>query len=79
MRSPVGSAARRIEKPLPTNLEAERMALGCSLLDNSVFEQAMLLAEGDFFSQPNRLTYGAMLAIYSRGEAIDPLDVLTVP
>jgi replicative DNA helicase len=63
------------EKPLPTNLEAERMILGCALLDNSVFEQAMLLAEDDFFSTPNRLAYQKMLMIHSRGERIDPLTL----
>jgi replicative DNA helicase len=64
------------EKPLPTNLEAERMILGCSLLDNGVFEQALgALAEDDFFSPANRSAYSAMLAIQGRGETIDPLTL----
>lgn len=65
-----------LEKPLPTNLEAERYVLGCSLLDNSVFDQALgTLAEDDFFSTANRFAYAGMLALHSRGEAIDPLTL----
>jgi replicative DNA helicase len=64
------------EKPLPTNLEAERMVLGCGILDNAVFEQALgTLVEDDFFSTANRAAYAAMLALHSRGEAIDPLTL----
>jgi replicative DNA helicase len=63
------------EKPLPTNPEAERGILGCGLLDNNVIEQAALLAEADFFFDPNRLTFAAMLRLKARGEAIDPLTL----
>jgi len=65
-----------LEKPLPTNLEAEQTVLGCGILDNGVFEQALsVLDENDFFSMANRLTYAGMLALHSRGEAIDPLTL----
>lgn len=63
------------EKPLPANPEAERMVLGCSLLNSGAFEQAMRLREDDFFSSAHKCAYGAMLALHSRGEGIDPLTL----
>lgn len=64
------------EKPLPVNLEAERMILGNVLLDNAALEHAVsLLDEPDFFSTAHRCAYGAMLALQGRGQAIDPLSL----
>jgi replicative DNA helicase len=63
------------EKPLPTNLEAERMILGCALLDPAVFEQAMLLDAEDFFFPANRCAFQKMAIIHSRGETIEPLSL----
>ena len=63
------------EKPLPTNLEAERCILGCCILDNNVVEQAAILAEGDFFSTPNRVAFAAILRIKGRRETVDPLTL----
>jgi replicative DNA helicase len=63
------------EKPLPVQREAERLVLGVVLLDPGVFEQALDLAPDDFFVDANRRVFEAMLAIHSRGEAIDPLTV----
>lgn len=64
-----------LEKPLPSNPEAERMVLGCVLLDNTVFEQTAPLAEDDFFSIAHRKIYGSMRALASRGEVINPLTL----
>lgn len=63
------------EKPLPTNLEAERMILGCALLDPAVFEQAMLLDGQDFFSPANRAAFQKMAILHTRGEVINPLTL----
>lgn len=63
------------EKPLPTNLEAERCVLGVVLMDNNVLEQAALLTEDDFFSPANRSAFSAMLRLRLRGEGIDPLTL----
>ena len=63
------------EKPLPTNLEAEQMILGCSILDNNVIEQAALLAEDDFFSPSNKAVFAAILRIRGRREGVDPLTL----
>lgn len=64
-----------LEKPLPRNLEAERLVLGCGLLDNNVIEQAALLAEDDFFLEANRLIHAAMLRLRAGRQTVDPLTV----
>lgn len=69
------TAEPTFEKPLPANSDAERLILGCCILDNDVTDQAALLAEGDFFYLPNRLAFAAILRIRARREGIDPLTL----
>jgi len=64
-----------LENPLPTNLAAERMILGVTLLDNAAIEQAAGLTSDDFFGEGNRLIFGEMLRLRERGRAIDPLTL----
>lgn len=64
------------EKPLPSNVEAERLILGVILLDNTAIEQAEeRLIPGDFFLAAHRTTYDKMRALHSRGQMIDPLTL----
>src|SRR5262245_624940 len=63
-----------LEKPLPANVEAERLILGVILLNNAAIEQAQeLLAVGDFFIDSHRRIYGRMEDLAARGLPIDPL------
>lgn len=63
------------EKPLPTNLEAERMILGCCILDNNLIEQAAILSNADFFLGANRRIFLAMLRLRELRQEIDPLTL----
>ncbi|NOT58841.1 MAG: replicative DNA helicase [Acidobacteria bacterium] len=63
-----------LEKPMPSNLEAERLILGVILLDNSTINQAAeRLKPEDFFLPSHRMIYEKMLYLYERGHAIDPV------
>lgn len=63
-----------LEKPLPSSPESERVILGAILLDNALVSSA---AEGlepkDFYSPLHRRVYKAMLALFERGERIEPI------
>lgn len=67
-------AAALIDKSLPHSAEAERMVLGCSLLDNDVFEEAIhrLLPE-DFYIPSHSLTFRAMVGLRQSGMEIEPV------
>ena len=69
------TAEPTFEKPLPTNLEAERMILGCCILDNSLIEQAAILSNADFFAVANRRIFLAMLRLRELRQEIDPLTL----
>lgn len=65
-----------LDKGLPSNIEAERLILGVILLDNVAINQAAEnLKPDDFFLGSNRRIYDKMLALYERGQAIDPLTL----
>lgn len=67
-----------LERGLPCNLPAERMVLGCIILDNSLLAQALeTLSADDFFLPSNRKIFLAMLALEGKGSAIDPLTLST--
>ena len=60
----------------PHNDEAERSLLGAILLDNRVLDEvAGRVRDRDFYREPHRLVYRAMLDLAQRGEA---LDVITL-
>lgn len=66
---------KHLEKPLPSNEEAERAVLGSILLDNILIDlvSEKLLPE-DFFSPINRRIYSAMLVLNEKpGRKIDPI------
>lgn len=66
------------EKPLPSNVEVERMILGVILLDNTTIEQAIEhLNPSDMSAPSHRRIYERMLEMHSAGEGIDPMTVCT--
>src|SRR5215470_4460303 len=65
-----------LDKALPSNSEAERLILGVILLDNVAINQAAEnLKPDDFSLGSNRRIYEKMIALYERGQAIDPLTL----
>jgi replicative DNA helicase len=62
-----------LEKSPPSNVEAERMILGCALLDPNVFEQAETLKPDEFFLPSHRKIFAAMARIWKKG--LDPLTL----
>jgi replicative DNA helicase len=62
----------KLDRGLPSSLDAERTILGAILLDNSVCnEAAELLKPDDFYLDSHRRIYSAMLALSEHGSAID--------
>ena len=65
-----------LDKALPSSIEAERLILGVVLLDNVAINQAAEnLKPDDFFIGSNRRIYEKMIALYERGQAIDPVTL----
>src|SRR5512145_159800 len=65
-----------LDKALPSSIDAERLILGVVLLDNMAINQAVEnLKPDDFFIGSNRRIYEKMIALYERGQAIDPLTL----
>lgn len=62
-----------LDKSLPSNREAEVMILGCILLDNDNFEQAVTLKPDEFFFPSNRTIFAAIGRIVRQG--ITPLTL----
>src|SRR6185436_1076250 len=64
------------DKPMPSNVEAERLILGVILLDNAILNQAAeRLKPEDFFLPSHRRIYERMLYLYEQGRGIDPLTL----
>lgn len=63
-----------LERPLPSNEDAERAILGAILLDNSLFAQAAEKLKAEHFYSPiNRRVFWAMQLLFNEGTAIDPI------
>jgi replicative DNA helicase len=63
-----------LERPLPSSPDSERVILGAILLDNELITQAIeQIGSEDFYSPNNRRVFKAMLALFERGERIDPI------
>jgi replicative DNA helicase len=61
-----------LEKPLPSNLEAERSVLGAILLDNNALNVAIeSLRPEDFFHDHHRRVFTQMIALAESQQAID--------
>lgn len=60
----------------PHNSEAEESVLGSLLIDkNAIVKIADWIAPADFYHHNNSVIYEAMIALYSKG---DPIDILSV-
>src|SRR5580692_8738160 len=65
-----------LERPLPSNLDAERSILGAILLDNNALNTAIeALKVDDFFLLQHRNVFNQMVAL---GEAQQPIDLVTL-
>jgi replicative DNA helicase len=65
-------ATSAIERPLPSNLEAERSILGAILLDNHTLNTAVeKLRPEDFFLEPHRRIFERMIGLGETQQAID--------
>jgi len=62
--------------PTPQSVEAEQAVLGAMLLDrDAITTAAEILQVDDFYYEPHRYIYEAILTLFNRGE---PTDLLTV-
>ena len=63
-----------LNKPLPSNVDSERVILGAILLDNAVIAHAVeRLKPEDFYSPLNRRVFSAMIALFEKQRQIDPI------
>ena len=65
-----------MDYPTPQSIEAEQAVLGAMLLDrDAITTAAEILRVDDFYYEPHRYIYEAILTLFNRGE---PTDLLTV-
>ena len=70
------SADSILERPLPSNLDAERSILGAILLDNNALNAAIeSLKPEDFFIPQHRNIFTRMIAL---GESQQAIDLVTL-
>ena len=61
---------------LPHSIEAEQCVLGCSFIDpDASFSILSTLKEKDFYSEPHKIIFGAMMKLYANNV---PIDFVTV-
>jgi replicative DNA helicase len=59
------------DRPLPSNVSAERALLGATLLDNDLYAATTSLCADDFSLESHRVIYAHIAAMIDRGEAVD--------
>ena len=65
-----------IDRIPPQNVEAEQSVLGAMLIDKNAIDRASeILRPEDFYRQDDRIIYEVILALRSRGEAVDIVTV----
>lgn len=65
-----------VSRSLPIAHDAERMILGCIILDNDLLAEASAkLQPEDFFQESHRIVFRAMLRLATRREGIDPITM----
>jgi DnaB-like helicase N terminal domain/AAA domain len=65
------------ERPLPSNLEAERAVLGAILLDNNALRRAVeRLNAGDFFLPQHRQIFLSMTRLADKQQPIDTISLM---
>lgn len=74
-------AENNLTSGVPFNLEAEQSVLGCVLINADCMEDAVAEINAECFYLPqHRVIFGAMMLMYSKSRAIDPVvlvDTLT--
>lgn len=66
-----------LDKPLPSNPEAERMVLGCIILNNELLAEVAVALSRDSFAVPSHgMIFDAMITIAAGGGGIDPLTLV---
>lgn len=65
-----------IERPLPVNIEAERMVLGAVFVDEKSFDALLSLKREDFFVAENRNVYDALMDLNERHTPVDTFTVI---
>src|ERR1700729_3336620 len=66
-----------IERPLPSNLEAERSILGAILLDNHALNAAIeKIRSEDFFLSQHRQIFERMIQLGEKQQAIDVVTLM---
>lgn len=66
-----------IEKPVPSDVDAEEAVLGSILIDPEAVEKvAAIVQPTDFYRDVNNWIYGACLAVHARGEGVNEITVL---
>ena len=65
-----------LDKPLPSNPDAERSVLGSILIDNEAFFRVVeIIDTNDFFKEPHRVIFRAMARLADQSR---PIDILTL-
>lgn len=73
---PVPAAGSSLLKAPPHSLEAEQAVLASVLLNNDLMNGVVeILRSEDFYQGVHRTLFSAMLDLYERGRAIDPLTI----
>jgi replicative DNA helicase len=71
---PENTREQFLERPLPSSPDSERVILGAILLDNELITQAIeQISPDDFYSPNNRRIFKAMIALFEKGDRIDPI------
>lgn len=67
-----GTESKNFDLPVPPNDHyAEQVLLGAILSDNSQLEYVSYLRPGDFYAQPHKIIYKAMLSLVEEHKAVD--------
>lgn len=62
---------------MPVNYDAEQSILGCVLIDADCMEECVAEINADYFYFPqHRAIFGAMMLMYSKSRAIDPVIIV---
>ncbi|MDP2726584.1 MAG: DnaB-like helicase N-terminal domain-containing protein, partial [Dehalococcoidia bacterium] len=65
-----------VDQLLPHDVDAEEAVLGSLLIDSeAILTVSLSLKTADFYRERNGWIYGACLALYEKGEAINQITV----
>lgn len=69
------SNADYLDRPLPSDEDAETCVIGAVMLDNDVIDQAEILGPDDFYNPVSRRIWEAMRSLRRNGVQIDPITI----